>query len=428
MKRSLTSYRWVSPQRRRRSDRVFGGIRRARCGLARGRGRGAMLLEVLISIAIIVLAITTIGGMVGQSLKTAEFTNNLNRALMLAEWALAEMDLGSYDDEDRLIDMTGEEGEGTFGETYPGFGWRITREPTDVEDLDLITLEILQGNPEEDSVGDWRLLHTVYAYRPVVAELDPADFGMPSEDEIGQFASASLPTEGGTDAMGDATEMITEELLALLPAPVQDITQRFLSGESVPLDEIRAAFGELTTEDFLGMMTMPSVLGMLGGNMEALTEQFMGAQGLAGVGGGQDLGGLLGLGALGSGGGKLPPLGDLLSGGLPGLGKLGGGGGLPGGLDPQGLRGALQGMSREDLQSALDAASDEQLEQIAPGMSREDLQSALEGTSDEDLRSALDGVSPRDIRRALRGGGGQEGDEGRGGRRGRRGGGRFRNR
>ena len=46
-----------------------------------------------------------------------------------------------------LIDLRGDEGEGTFDERYPGFGWRVKREPTEVENLDLITIEILQGNP-----------------------------------------------------------------------------------------------------------------------------------------------------------------------------------------------------------------------------------------------------------------------------------------
>jgi hypothetical protein len=236
-----------------------------------------MMLEVLVSIAIMVLAIATIGGQVSLSLKTVEYTDKLNRALMLAEWVLAEMDLG-MEEEDRLIDIRGEEGEGIFGERYPGFGWRIEREPTDVDNLDLITLDILHGDPEAGSVEDWDVLHTVYALRPVVAELDPSDFGMPSQEEIGLLAATAPPTgvDGSAGAgLGAGMEQM-DLLLSLLPAPLQEIFQRFLGGEPVPLDEIRAAFGELTSEDLLGMVTMPGLLGMLGGDTDALFGQMLG--------------------------------------------------------------------------------------------------------------------------------------------------------
>jgi len=252
--------------------------------------QGAMLLEVLISIAILAVTIATIGSQVNQSLQAAAYTDKLNRALMLAEWVLAEMDLGT-DEEDRLIDLIGEEGEGAFGERYPGFGWRIEVEPTDVDNLDLVILDILHGDPESESVEDWRVLHSVYALRPVMAEVDPSDFGMPSEEEIGLLASATPPTDGG-GGIGDLPPGL-EELLAALPTSVQEIMQRLLSGEPVPLDEIRAAYAELTVEDLLGILTVPGLLDMVGVNMGGMPSSLgnMGA-GMGGLGGG--LGGLLG--------------------------------------------------------------------------------------------------------------------------------------
>jgi len=259
-------------------DGRFRGAARTR----RSTRRAAMLLEVLISIAILVLAIVGIGSQVNQSLKTVEYTDQLNRALMLAEWVLAEMDLGN-EEEDRLIEVHGEEGEGTFGERYPGFGWRIKREPTDVEELDLITLDILTGNPEEDSVDDWDVLHSVYLLRPVIAELDPADFGMPSEEEIGLFAAAT--SSDVTGATGDTGELPTgvEDMLAALPSPIQDIFQRFMNGEAVPLDEVRAAFGELSAEDLLGLMMVPGLFNMLGGDIGGLGSGLMGGGGTSDI-------------------------------------------------------------------------------------------------------------------------------------------------
>lgn len=236
-----------------------------------------MLLEVLISLAIIVLAIGTLGSQVSQSLRSAEYTDKLNRALMLAEWVLAELDLPA-EEEDKLIELEGEEGEGLFGERYPGFGWRIKRESTDTENLDLITLDILHGAPEDESTEEWEVLHSVYCLLPIVPEVDPTDFGMPSEEEIGLLAAAGATGPDGAPATGDMSELPPdlEEILSALPGPIQDIFRRFMGGEAVPLDEIRAAFGELTTEDLLGLLATPALFGMLSGDMSGLTSQLMG--------------------------------------------------------------------------------------------------------------------------------------------------------
>jgi hypothetical protein len=265
-----------------------------------------MLLETLLCVAILALAISIIGSQVNESLNAAEYTNNLNRALMLAEWVLAEMDMVSMDDEDRLIELRGEEGEGTFGERYPGFGWRIKIEPTDVEELDLVTLDILVGDVEEDTIDDdWKVIYSAYALRPVVAEVDPTDFGMPSEEEIGMLAMAQPPSaEGVPDPFSGELPAELEELLAALPGPIREIFTRLFGGEPVPLDEIRAAVAELTTEDLLGMLLNPSLLGMLGG-MGGLPGG-MGA--LGGLNGLPDVGGIgdLPKALQGGGSGQLP--------------------------------------------------------------------------------------------------------------------------
>ncbi len=282
--------------------------------------RAAMLLEVLISIAIMVLAIATIGAQVSNSLNAADYTDKLNRGLMLAEWVMAEMDLPA-EEEDRLVDIHGEEGEGTFGERYPGFAWRIRREPTDVDNLDLISLEILTGDPEEPDLDSWDVLHTVYALRPIVAEFDPTDFGMPSEEDIGLLAAATPPTgEDGTVPGALPPEL--EELLAALPMPMQEIFQRILGGEPVPMDEIRTAISELTAEDLLGLLTTPALFGVLTGGMG---------------------------GMMGGGGGGIPGLEQLLGGGA-------------GGADTQALQKALQQGNLPNQQALPSALGGEDLD------------------------------------------------------------------
>jgi hypothetical protein len=285
-----------------------------------------MLLEVLIAIAILALAIAFIGGQVDQSLRSAEYSDQLNRALMLAECVLAELELGPVqDDKDRLIDLRGDQGEGTFGERYPGFGWRVKREPTEVENLDLITIEILQGDPEDSAVDQWKTLHSVYTLRPILPNLDPADFGMPTEQDIDMLALASAQTQGDQNAMtGGGTGPLAglppqlEELMAALPPPIQEIVQRFLGGEPVPVEEIRTAVGELTLDDMLSLAMLPGLVSLLSGaNLGGLGGQLPG-----GLGGGGGLGSLQQmLGGLGgdlqqlagniggqSGGEQMPPV------------------------------------------------------------------------------------------------------------------------
>lgn len=294
-----------------------------------------MLLEVLISIAFLTMAIATIGGQVSASLQSAEYTDQLNRALMLTEWIIAEMELGpAIDDRGRLIRLRGEEGEGTFEERYPGFGWRVKQEPTEIPNLLLITVEILHGNPEEKSVENYKTLHTVHTLRTTIPQLDRGGLGIPSDDEVASLGlsegTGGLPIPG----MSGGTAQIPPELeqvLAALPGPIQEILQRFLSGEQVPLDEIRMAIGELTTDDVLGLMMMPGVLSLLaGGGMSGLTGQMPGGGGFdifqqmlsgAGAGGLQGQWGNL-MGMLGGAGG-VP--------GLPGMPGSGGGEGREGG-------------------------------------------------------------------------------------------------
>lgn len=301
------------------------------CGVgSRRRGfrgvRAAVLLEVLISIALLAIAITIIGEQVNASMRSAEYCDKMNRALMLAEAVLAEIELGPTTDErDRFIQILGEEGQGLFGDEYPGYGWKIIREPTEVENLDLLTIEILNGPPEDKAIDDWKVMRAVYTLRPNrLPSLDPNDFGMPTGQDLEAAAAAgaaatSQPSGAGGAAGGEASGSATglpsqvEELLQALPPAIQEIVQRFLSGEAVSLMDINAAVGDLTMEDMLSLASNPSILALLSGG--ALTGMMPGglpggmgglAQALGGAGGGgleDQLGNLLGNPA-GGGGGK----------------------------------------------------------------------------------------------------------------------------
>lgn len=169
-------------------------------GLAR---RGAMLLEVIVSLALLVFGMSVIGYQINGSLDAARATDVGTRALMLVDTKLSELDAGFVrpawsDDELR----------GYFGIAYPGYSWQMTVKPAEIQDFYLVKLEIgynpAQGreqilNPElEIDIEDpgTRIVRTVYRLSPKPATIQPEDWGMSPED-LNEAASAAGPTDMG---------------------------------------------------------------------------------------------------------------------------------------------------------------------------------------------------------------------------------------
>lgn len=93
--------------------------------------RGFTLLEVMVAIAILAIALTSLLGSQSQSMLAADEANFSVNSSFLARKKLTEL-LAEGDD---LIDTSGD-----FGESYPNYYWRI-----EVEDADFSEIELLQG-------------------------------------------------------------------------------------------------------------------------------------------------------------------------------------------------------------------------------------------------------------------------------------------
>jgi uncharacterized membrane protein YgcG len=152
----------------------------------RSRRRGAILLEVLLALTLLILGMAFVGAQVNLGLKIASDTELATRAVMLAESKIAELDAGVVP-----IELD-EETEGDFGMLMPGWAWRMYVEPTDTPDLYMITLQVYYSRDYE--VGDqpdfmeMRLVHTCYTLRATPARLDLArDFGL-SETQLQDVA------------------------------------------------------------------------------------------------------------------------------------------------------------------------------------------------------------------------------------------------
>lgn len=95
---------------------------------------GFTLLEVMIALAIAAIALTAVFSSQGSGLHLAIQADRNTTASFLAQEKLAYIQSG-------LFEYTGEEG--TFGEEYPGYSWKVTVEDASFDELE--ELEQLTG-------------------------------------------------------------------------------------------------------------------------------------------------------------------------------------------------------------------------------------------------------------------------------------------
>jgi general secretion pathway protein I len=91
--------------------------------------RGFTLLEVMVAIAILAIALTTLLGSQSQSMLAAEQADFSARSALLARVKLAEI----VAEDDLPVASSGD-----FGEQFPGYSWDV-----EVDDLDVSGMELL---------------------------------------------------------------------------------------------------------------------------------------------------------------------------------------------------------------------------------------------------------------------------------------------
>jgi len=171
---------------------------------------GAVLLEVVISLGLLVFGMAMVGLQVRAGLDAARATNLGTRALMLTDTILAELDAGVI-----VPDTTDEEVDGDFGIKAPGYSWRIQVEPADADNLYMLTLELgFNQDHVDEQIDDpdleidiedegTTIVRTAYRLYPKPADIDmERDYGLASEDLEKMFGSAS--SDGGDAGPGGA--------------------------------------------------------------------------------------------------------------------------------------------------------------------------------------------------------------------------------
>ena len=91
--------------------------------------RGFTLLEVMVAIAILAIALTTLLGSQSQSMLAAEQADFSSRSALLARVKLAEIIA-----EDDVPVVSSDD----FGEQFPGYSWDVEVDDLDVSDTELL--------------------------------------------------------------------------------------------------------------------------------------------------------------------------------------------------------------------------------------------------------------------------------------------------
>ncbi len=136
----------------------------------RGHSRAAVLLEVVLSVAILSLAMMVLGAQFSIGLQTAQLSQRQRQGLMLAESIVSQIEMGTLElDEDEFIDE--------FGSQYPGYAWRVTTESSPIEGMKLLTVSILAGLPddEEGEPAGLERFEEILSVRTLRAEHMPLD-------------------------------------------------------------------------------------------------------------------------------------------------------------------------------------------------------------------------------------------------------------
>jgi len=179
---------------------------------------GAALLEVVVALALLTAGMATVGLQIQHALRGAERAEQTTRAVMLAESKLAELDAGLLSQEMELA--------GEFGPAFPGFAWRMTIEPTDTPELNLVTIQITHSESDPATgqpVGEPKVLYTARTFRATPPTVDmERDFGLSAEQVASLSDATSMEGFDPTQfSPSDLQGMSLDELLGMLPTLIE---------------------------------------------------------------------------------------------------------------------------------------------------------------------------------------------------------------
>jgi hypothetical protein len=273
--------------------------------------RGYVLLETVIATGLLIVGLAVIGAEIQDSDTAIRQMRLRLRAMTLAEQHLAELDLGLI-----KLDSIDEVQDGDFGPRNPDFGWRLTTEPTAIEGLFRLTLDVMHHireiayKKDDFEVEKAEKIFTAYAFRAAPQSLDlGADFGL-KDDQLEQV-SQKLSDAG---VPGLTAQSFDPAILAKLDFDqMVQVLPVILNALGVGLGDLEA----MIPPEVLAELKKSGLLDQLG---DSGKQEGTGAQGAGGKAPGSAGTGTQGPPTQGTG--SKPP-------GKPGSGNTGGGQGGP---------------------------------------------------------------------------------------------------
>lgn len=253
---------------------------------------GFVLMEVLVALAILILGLTVIGSQVRTSWRASRLMERKYKAVLLAESMLATLDTGlpvpleldnevegDWQEWDELFVDPGEESRHLpLGDLFPEYAWRLTVEPSGVEELTFVALEILfdpsrRNTEEEYDFDEAEVLQTLYLLRATPSRLDlTRDFGMDVEQAEELAEELAGVGEFGLDPYdldpGLFRDLEFEELIEVLPPLLQALgldldsilpmlPEELRAAMQAAEDELEAEEEGAETEEFAGEEPVP---------------------------------------------------------------------------------------------------------------------------------------------------------------------------
>ena len=218
-------------------------------------GRGTVLLEVLLSLAILTLGMATIGIQINGGFKLEIEAAELFRRSSLIESMVSQVETlvarelaesqteGTASGPARDLEIEGE-----FGLVFPGYGYRVLIEPTEVLDLNRVSIELLEApyNPDTgDLLEEGERVHLVRMLRasPPKINLEKLGVNLPPEQRT------LLETGGLLDESGNLN---IQALLGMEPGALLELLPLLIS-----------AFGGGQMAEMMGNMSPDQLLELL---------------------------------------------------------------------------------------------------------------------------------------------------------------------
>ncbi|MCG3126838.1 MAG: hypothetical protein CHACPFDD_01693 [Phycisphaerae bacterium] len=194
---------------------------------------GALLLEVVVAMTILIAAMAFIGTQMVAGIRTVGLGEQETRLSELADRLLALLELDMQTSERLFTDRSTE---GDFGDQYPEYSWQASVETTELPGLGQVTIEILYlpdtpSNPNDDE--------PVVVRRMYLLKADPgridfgADFGM-NEEQLTQL-SQTIPIPGFDPTQFNPQELVSQDpatLLQMLPV-ILAMLQQYTGGQGI---------------------------------------------------------------------------------------------------------------------------------------------------------------------------------------------------